>query len=975
MSLDHELTDRMVFIAPYPLTKLSILQILSSLPIRLQIVEKFDGIPAIGKETALILVDLFSFDRSYQDLFSTLRSLAPQAVLLALLDSDSDSLRSSVLLAGADMVINVNRADMELPPAVRRAILWTHSLADERDTDYTREVKSMEQKDESILKRKFPRRTFLKGSATAAILVGATAASTGGVMTALAPKTASAASETGAEEHTAHAVCHFNGCYGCSLDVLVRDGNVVRTKARKLPGEGDISRGLCARGSSWAHQVVSPKRIKYPMKRAGERGEDKWEQITWDEAISTICTKIKEYQEKYGKNSVASLDDGTMLVNPKWSYTRLKNVAEICNVNKATDQAFGPAIMHNVGEFFFYSRHDEKVIRNSKTFVAWGTNIAESWHQQWKYVADAIENGAKFVAVDPNFNTQASKANLHVKVRPGTDAALAMAMIKYLDDQKMTADAYLQQRTVAPFLVKEDGRFLRKSDVDKGTAAAVAKATAAAAAAGPAAVAAAAAASDDYVVWDRQTNAYGFASEVKDPEIRKGTFEVVGQKVMTAYDKLLERVAPFSLKQAEEICDVPEATIKEFAELLATNGPAEIMTGFAIDHYNNGLGGLTAVNALRMVTGMIGWPGVSYYQNSSGFTATETNHPVMSGEIAPFMFKDLLETGKYEMPGAKKEQQLKAWLIFGGNPVSQQPDHKYMVECMKKIEFIATANIEFCDTTKYADIVLPVCTPMEVPDVIVNTMCLMYADQATTPRFESKSDFEICKLIAEGLGLGQWFNFDIDHVLRALIDTPQFQGAGLTFDKVQEEKTIRLVQPEMQMLMTSTGRLQFYVENYYPFVNYGQTFDMEKVRLPYFEPPTEAWPVTAGGYAKNSLADKYPLIYYTGVRRFRVHTSLGNAPVLRELEGSEPLVRMNPVDASKRGIKEGDHVRIFNDRGHVVAKAVFSAGVRPGMVDMDRGWQEHQTISGHYNDLTSMTREWAVANNAFYDALCEVEKA
>ncbi|BAE82682.1 putative anaerobic dehydrogenase [Desulfitobacterium hafniense Y51] len=810
----------------------------------------------------------------------------------------------------------------------------------------------LESKDESILKREFPRRTFLKGSAAAVVVAGASTAVSGGIMTALTPNTANAA--TSVDEHTAQTVCQVNGCNGCSLEVLVRDGNVVRTKARNIPREGDLNR-ICARGASWAHQVVSPKRIKYPMKRAGERGEDKWEQITWDEAIATICAKIKEYQAKYGKNSVACMDDGTMMYNVRWSYTRLKNIAELCHVNKTTDMAYAQSAFLNVSEYFFMgANHYENVLRNLKTFIAWGSNVIEAWPQTWKFIADAIEhNGAKLVVVDPNYNTMASKATLHVRVRPGTDGALAMAMIRYLDEQKQTADSYLQERTVAPFLVKGDGRFMRKSDLQTLADPKM----------------------DDYVVWDRKTNAYGFASEVKDPEIRKGTFEVGGHKVMTAYDKLLERVAPFTLKQAAEICDVPEATIKEFAELLATNGPAEVLEGFSVDHYVNGYGSLTAVNSLRMVTGMIGMPIISLYPTADGFSAAEANYPKMSGQIAPFMFKDLLETGKYEMPGKTLEQQLKAWLIFGGNPVAQQPDHNYMVECIKKFDFVAAANVEFCESTKYADILLPVCTSLELSDIAVASSCLMYAEQVITPRFESKPDFEICKLIAQELGLGEWFNFDFDHVLSAIIDTPQLKGQGLTLERLKQEKTIALATPTLKQAATATGRLQFYLETYVPFAYFGQTFDMEKIRLPYWEPPNEAWPVTAGGYEKNPLADKYPLYYYTGPRRFRVHTSMGNVPMLRELEGTEPLVRMNPEDAAKRGIKEGDHVRIFNDRGHVVAKAVFSAGVRPGMVDMDRGWQENQTISGHYNDLTSMTRDWATANNAFYDALCEVEKA
>lgn len=953
MCLDNESTDRMVFVAPYPLTKLNILQILTSLHIKPQIVENVDDFTAIDKETQIILVDLFSFDRSYRDLFSALRSCAPQAVLITLLDGDSDSLGSSVLLAGADMVINVNRADIELPPALRHAISGTNSPASDEDSDYKWEVENMEQKDESILKHKFSRRTFLKGSAATAVLVGATAASTRGMMNALTPNAVIA--ETEADEHTAHSYCHGSACVGCSFDVLVRDGNIVRTKARTIPGRGNLTR-ICPRGASWAHQVISPKRIKYPMKRVGERGEDKWEQITWDEAISTICTKIKENQGKYGKNSVAAYTYGTTATRALWPYTRLENLAEFCYVDICTDQAFTQAHLNNTCVFSGTpSYHNEEDVRKSKTIVLWGANRIEAWPYNWKFIADAIEyNGAKLVVVDPNYNTVASKAHLFVSVKPGTDGALAMAMIKYLDEKKLTADVYLQERSVAPFLVKEDGRFLRKSDLQT--------------LADPKA--------NDYVVWDRTTNAYGFASAVKDPEIRKGTFEVAGHKVMTAYDKLLERVAPYTLEHASEICGVPVATIKEFAKLVATNGPVETTTGFGLDHYTNAFGGITAVNTLRIVTGQVGWPNMMYGAATNGFTAEETNHPVSSGRISTFMFKNLLETGKYEMPGKTIEQQLKAFLVFAGNPVAMQPDRQDTIACLKKMDFVAVTNISWTDTAQYADIVLPACTPMEVADVGVFSSCIMYADQVITPKYESKSDFEIAKLIAEGLGFGGWFNFDLEHVLRTSIDSPQFKAAGVTLERLKEEKTIRLEWPTIPQYFTATGRLQFYIETMTPFVNFGQSVDMKKMCLPYWEPPYEAWPETAGGYEKNPLADKYPLCYHAGPRRYRVHTFWGDIPVLRELEGTEPTVRMNPEDAAKRGIKEGDYVRVYNDRGHAVVRAVFHTGIRPGTVDMDRGWQQHQYVSGHFQDLTSKAIvDMGCPNYAYHDALCEVEKA
>ena len=111
-----------------------------------------------------------------------------------------------------------------------------------------------------------------------------------------------------------------------------------------------------------------------------------------------------------------------------------------------------------------------------------------------------------------------------------------------------------------------------------------------------------------------------------------------------------------------------------------------------------------------------------------------------------------------------------------------------------------------------------------------------------------------------------------------------------------------------------------------------------------------------------------------GTRRFRVHSYYGQNPLLREMEINEPCVRINPVDPEARGIEDGSYVRLFNDRGHAVAKATFSAGIRPGCLDIDRGWQRSQYISGCNNDLTSkQIVDWTCPTYAYHDCLVEIE--
>ena len=141
------------------------------------------------------------------------------------------------------------------------------------------------------------RRGFLKTTATAALVAGSASAAG---FAALTPKTASAQSD----EKT---------CMGCPLEAVVRDGNVVLTRAKEIEGAPIDQKRMCARGASIPTLIVQEKRIQYPMKRAEgtERGAGQWERISWDEAIDTICTKIKEYQAEFGSGSVCSFTYGT----------------------------------------------------------------------------------------------------------------------------------------------------------------------------------------------------------------------------------------------------------------------------------------------------------------------------------------------------------------------------------------------------------------------------------------------------------------------------------------------------------------------------------------------------------------------------------------------------------------------------------------------------------------------------------------
>lgn len=160
---------------------------------------------------------------------------------------------------------------------------------------------------------------------------------------------------------------------------------------------------------------------------------------------------------------------------------------------------------------------------------------------------------------------------------------------------------------------------------------------------------------------------------------------------------------------------------------------------------------------------------------------------------------------------------------------------------------------------------------------------------------------------------------------------------------------------------TPSGRLEFYVEK---MKRFGE-------ELPIFKEPPES--------ARQSAEKKYPLNIFNTHCKFRYHSTLANIDWLRELE-PEPVLSMNTVDAEKRGIRDGDMVTAFNDRGSVTLKAEVHGGMRPGCVSVHEGWWKRDFAKGSHNELTASDfnpAQDAVVETTmqFQDVMCEVKKA
>ncbi len=794
------------------------------------------------------------------------------------------------------------------------------------------------------------RRTFLKGAA-ATLGLAAVAGAGCSPQEEIEP---SGDEVVPVEEHIYAGNCRGNCFGGCKMNVRVRDGKVVSTHVGEFPNPA--YNRICQKGLTHVQRIYDPNRLMHPLKRAGERGENKWEQITWEEAINEIATKWNQFREESGDSSIAFFGGSGNFGTAANQYpSRLSGLIHATSIQGCYDNGLFAG-----GGFSKGTGVNEIVdIVNANLIINWGANISEAQPQTWHFVLEAQKAGAKLITIDPVYTITASKSDQWITIRPATDTAMVMAMMNIAIENDWVDKDYIKIGTVGPFLVKEsDGMFLRPSDLGEEVE------------------------GDPILVMDAEGNT-GVPADIADPVI-EGTYEVNGIKVTCAYSLLLDAIKEWTPARAAELCDVPEDVIYNLTKEYTSAPAATIYTGLGPDHYVNGHMFYFTVTGFAAICGQMGKPGATcgYDWPVGGAGVATAAVLTLEGSaagptiVAPKLLDAVREKNVEGLP-----IELRSIYCWNSNPIANQVERQAMIESFMAMDLVVVADMMITDTALYADIVLPVAHWFEVPEIMPMTTPYIYLqERCIDPLGECKSDVEIINLIAKGMGFTEGFDYTVDEVVQASVSHAGAEARGVTWEKFKEDKIARVYLDEPYYLgvggvfPTPSGREQFYRETLYPYVNYGQVITDQRERLPYWEPPTEAWPVSVGGFEAHPNAAKYPLVYAGERNKMKCHTQFGRTPWLLELY-EEPIIKMNPDDAAARGIVDGDYVRLFNDRGKVVVKAVLNPGIRPGMVIIPKGWEFDQFKEGHYSDLSSRVFNTTVPNNCYFDALIEIEKA
>ena len=329
---------------------------------------------------------------------------------------------------------------------------------------------------------------------------------------------------------TVRTVCGMPDYQRCGLSVEVTDGVISKVRPADFPDPAD--KGACEKGLAAPEWVYHPDRLRYPLKRVGERGKGEWQRVSWDEALDSIVAELKRISTKYGSTSVA------------WTAPILSNLtgggySRLISLTKGTwvdwwgcGDAAGPcADMATFG-----SPMGERYLRNfsdPKFTIVWGYNPAVTVYPFMRKIMRDKGKGCRVVVIDPRFSETAARADGHVPIRPGTDGALALGMINIILEHGLQDERFIAESTVGPLLVRGDnGLFLREGGGGQG-----------------------------FMVFDQSAgraqpfDTHGVTSSIT------GVYTVSGIECRPAYQVLADMVKRYTPEWVSQITDIPADVI------------------------------------------------------------------------------------------------------------------------------------------------------------------------------------------------------------------------------------------------------------------------------------------------------------------------------------------------------------------------------------------------------------------------------
>ncbi|MCG8638644.1 MAG: molybdopterin oxidoreductase family protein [Desulfobacterales bacterium] len=607
------------------------------------------------------------------------------------------------------------------------------------------------------------------------------------------------------------AVCTKDCPDTCGLLVHVENGKITSVKGD--PDHPFTAGFICRKAGFFPEHVHSSERITTPLKRIGPKGTGRFKPVSWNEALDEVAFQMKSISAEYGSEAILPYSyAGHMgLVHRNAGHAFFNRIG----ASRLDYTICGPAA--TAGYHMSLGSGPSTEIQSaaqSDYIIIWGSNTLTTNVHAWPYFKAAQKAGATLAVIDPYRNRTARQADLHVMIKPGTDAALALAMMQVLIDRDLIDHDFISRKTIG-------------------------------------------------------------------------------------FERLKERTSAYTPDRAAKICGLSEEMIVRLALGYGRARAPYIRTGWGPARQLKGAMAMRTIALLPALVGAFDKPGGGITRTLGGALS----------DLSCLTRPDLRRPGTrtvnmVELGNALTrltDPPVKLLHVYLSNPAVVAPQSREVLAGLAREDlFVVVQEMFRTDTARYADIVLPGSGFLEVADLYqaFGHNYIQMARPVIPPVGQSRSTLSIFQDLAARLGFtDDVFSLDETDFINRLLSEASPYLDGVDFETLKSGRAVRVSIPSNPYedgFNTPSGKVEFYSQKMAD-----QGLDPLPDGQPLRDPDGEG---------------KYGLEFITPPHHLFLNSAFNEIGELREKAGPAQVM-IHPETARKRGIADGDPVRVFNDRG------------------------------------------------------------
>jgi len=720
----------------------------------------------------------------------------------------------------------------------------------------------------------------------------------------------------------------------------------------------------CLRGRSYRQRLYSAERLLYPMMRVGERGEGKSKRVSWDEALDFVAKKMIYLKDTYGPTSIldqsyAGASYGVLHKSDQiegllgrflgmfGSRTSSWSVPSYQGTTTSSRWTFGTIEDGNEDDTFAHS----------KLMIMWGWNPAYTFHggNTFMYMRMAKQRGCKFVLVDPQYTDSAAAYDAWwIPIKPNTDAAMMAGMAHYIFTNDLHDQEFIDQ-----FCMGMDAGTMPEWWPDSVNGKENFK---------------------DYILGK-------YDGEAKTPE------------------------------WAEKICGVAAKDIKKLADMYARTKPAALKASWAPGRNAYGEQYNRMAAALQAMTGNIGKLGGCAEGVGKAWHAEAVAYPY--DQYSNIWFQSI-KSDRWahcvlNYPNVKREEiglwprqdntdgqipNIKGIFWQGSDWLNQLTNINKEIEAMKKLELVVCMDSTITPSGLYADILFPIATHFERHDTALpwyKGHYYIHRPKVIEPMGESKTDLQVFTELAYRIGgevfgkaynpkanrdyfhvndnvdeayLKEWWNGKVMAHQHVEMGWDEFKQRGVYKFKLNRPHVAFQDQIEKGIAFpTPTGKIEILSSEL------ANIDDWTKTKYGYHIPSIPKW-IEPWESLNSPKTKKHPFHLISPHPRWRTHSIFNNCSWLRETYEQE--VTLNASDAKKLGVKTGDTVEVWNERGKCVVPAYVTERCMPGVAVLHEGaWidlDDNGVDRSGNPDMLTLDEPSPAGAFAYNTVLCDIRK-